>query len=141
VDVDGGGPALLALGAGEHGAPDHHPQVAEGDPAGHADEVDAVGGRQDLERVIRLPPQYWLEVVVPEGLGEERRLELVLAVGDGRAADDLGRDGPGAGEAPCGPALMGSRLVAASAAGPPASASMSARLATMMYIPPRMMCP
>src|SRR5215213_7115672 len=59
VDVDGGGPALLALGAGEHGAPDHHPQVAEGDPAGHADEVDAVGGRQDLERVIRLPPQYW----------------------------------------------------------------------------------
>jgi hypothetical protein len=39
---------------------------------------------------------------------------------------------PGAREAPCGPALMGSRLVAAAAAGPPASASMSARLATMM---------
>src|SRR5215217_5983403 len=33
-------------------------KVAEGDPAGHADEVDAVGGRHDLERVIRLPPQY-----------------------------------------------------------------------------------
>jgi hypothetical protein len=48
VDVDGGRPALLALGAGEHGPADHHPQVAERDPAGHADEVDAVGGRQDL---------------------------------------------------------------------------------------------
>src|SRR4029453_474995 len=48
VDVDGGRPALLALGAGEHGPADHHPQVAGRAPAGHADEVDAVGGRQDL---------------------------------------------------------------------------------------------
>jgi hypothetical protein len=97
VEVDGGGPALLAPGAGEHGAPDHHPQVAEGNPAGHADEVDAVGGRQDLERGDQAAAAVLaLEVVVPEGLGEERR------------------------------------LVAAGAAGPPASASMSARLATMM---------
>jgi hypothetical protein len=49
-----------------------------------------VGGRQDLERGDQTAAAVLaLEVVVPEGLGEERRLELVLAVGDGCATDDL----------------------------------------------------
>ena len=58
------------------------------------------------------------------------RLELVLPVGDGLAADDFGPIAPEARERPFGPDLMGSRLVAASA-GPPARASISVRIATM----------
>jgi len=100
VDVDGRDPPLLALGAGQHGPADHHPQVADGDLLGVvADEVDAVGGRQDLERGDQAGAAVLaLEVVGPERLGEQGRLERVLAVGDGLAAHDLGGDrggGPG----------------------------------------------
>ena len=49
-----------------------------------ADELDAVGGRQDLERGDQAAAAVLaLEVVAAERLGQQGRLELVLAVGDG----------------------------------------------------------
>jgi hypothetical protein len=134
VDADGRDPPLLTLGAGQHGAADHHPQVADRQLARLvADELDAVGGRQDLERGDQAAAAVLaLEVVGPERLGEQGRLELVLAVGDGRAAHDLGGDPTRGSRQAVGPDLIGSRLPAASAAGPPARAIISARTATTM---------
>jgi hypothetical protein len=111
VDADGRDPPLLALGASQHGPADHHPQVADGQLARLvADEFDAVGGRQDLERGDQAAAAVLaLEVVGPERLGEQGRLERVLALGTAVPPTILVVTPPEARDTPLGPDLIGSR--------------------------------
>jgi hypothetical protein len=92
-----------------------------------------VGGRQDLERGDQAAAAVLaLEVVGAERLGQQGRLELVLPSGTGLPPTILVVTPPEDRDRPLGPDLMGSRLLAASAAGPPADAIISARVATTM---------
>jgi hypothetical protein len=76
---------------------------------------------------IRLPPQYWRsQSLVPNDWASRAAWNLYFPLGTAVPPTILGVIAPGARDRPFGPALMGSRLAAARAAGPPASASIRA---------------
>jgi hypothetical protein len=120
LDADGRDPPLLALGAGQHGPADHHPQVAAGQLARLvAEELDAVGGRQDLERGDQAAAAVLtLEVVGAERLGEQAAWNVYLPLGTAVPPTILLVTPPEARDTPLGPDLIGSRSLAASAADP-----------------------
>src|SRR4029450_13366311 len=70
--------------------------------------------------VIRLPPQYqrW-ESLSPNDWASRAAWKRYLPSGTGVPPTILGVIAPGVRDTPSGPDLMGSRLLAASAAGPP----------------------
>src|SRR6185503_2724623 len=83
--------------------------------------------------VIRLAPQYWRwKSLVPNDWASRAAWNGYLPLGTGLPPTILGVIAAGARDRPWGPDLIGSRLEAASAAGPPASAIISAKIATTM---------
>ena len=83
--------------------------------------------------VIRLPPQYWRsQSLVPNDWASRAAWNLYLPLGTAVPPTIFVLTPPESRDTPLGPDLIGSRLVAASAAGPPASVIISARVATTM---------